>query len=279
MQISILGYGSYGSALGQHLENNKHEVVKEAVKDSSIVFVTVPSFAVLEVLRKEKNNLGDKKIVICSKGFATEGELLSTVLEKEFTNKFYFLYGPSLASELKEKNTCFILLAGGEGIKEIRDILESPYMHIEISTDIVGAQVGATLKNIANIFLGYCIGASLGENTQALVFVKAFREIQKIGIALGAEKETFIGPACLGDMYLNSRHRKIGVELGRGGDLEEILKNLPYSPEGFINLENLKKLAEKKNIKIPFFETLYFLIKKEITLKEAIDKVLLLEQN
>ncbi len=276
MQISILGYGSYGSALGQHLENNNHEIIKEKVKGSDFVFVTVPSFAVLEVLRKEKENLGNKKIVICSKGFATEGELLSTILEKEFKNRFYFLYGPSLASELKEKNTCFILLAGGEGLEEIKNLLESPYMHIELSADIVGAQVGATLKNIANIFLGYCIGASLGENTQALVFVKAFREIQKIGLALGAEKETFIGPACLGDMYLNSRHRKIGVELGKGGDLAEILKTLPYNPEGFINLDNLKKLAEKKNIKIPFFEILVDLLDKKINIKEAIEKVLLL---
>jgi glycerol-3-phosphate dehydrogenase (NAD(P)+) len=276
MQISILGYGAYGSAVGAHLENNGHNIIKETVQGSDIVFVTVPSFAVLEVLRKEKENLGNKKIIICSKGFATEGELLSTILEKEFHNQFYFLYGPSLASELQEKNTCFLLLAGGDGLEEVQDILESSYMHIELSSDIVGAQVGATLKNIANIFLGYCIGSSLAENTKALVFVKAFREIQNIGVALGADRETFVGPACLGDMYLNSRHRKIGIELGKGGDLAEILKTLPYTPEGFINLDNLKKLAEKKNIDIPLFKIVYSLINKKINIKEAIDKVLLL---
>jgi len=102
MKISILGYGIFGSAIASHLVINGHTIYKNVIRDSDIILVAVPSYAVVGVLISHKSKITNQKIIICSKGFDKSGELFSTLLEKEFPdNEQYFLYGPTLAEELR----------------------------------------------------------------------------------------------------------------------------------------------------------------------------------
>ncbi len=273
MKISILGMGTFGSAIAKHLRRKGHDVYEVISPDSQVVFVCVPSYSVVSALTKEKSNIKNQKIIICSKGFASEKKLLSDALREEFTNEIYFLYGPTLANELGEGKLSAMILSGGDGKAQLKKEIESDSLRIELSDDIIGTQVGAALKNVVTIFVGIAEGAGYGENTQAFIFTKGVEEVQKIGVALGANPNTFIGLSCVGDLTLHSRNRHLGLELGKGRKLEEIIEEMKYTPEGITALRNAKGIAKALGVKIPFIEDLYALVFEGKSIKSAIEDI------
>lgn len=281
MKISILGCGTFGSAIKTHLLKKGHTVIAEEIGNSEIIFVSVPSYAVLPVLIKVKNEIKDQKIIICSKGFDESGKLLSEVLEKEFpNNEILFLYGPTLASEIKNGDFSAMVLAGkGDlsaqaGVKEeLKKEIESESLYIELSDDIVGVQVGSALKNTITIFNGIIEGAGYGENTKAFVFTKGIQEIQKFGVALGAKPSTFMGLTCLGDLTLNSRNKNLGIELGKGRKIDEFTPEIGAPQEGIATLKSARVIADKNGIEIPFIDALYSIIFEGMSIKEGLNKI------
>lgn len=273
MKISILGYGVFGSAIGSHLLLKGHTIIKEEIKDSDIIFVVVPSYAVVDVLLSHKNEIHNQKIVICSKGFHKDGRLFSVVLKEEFpNNQIYFLYGPTLAEELKNHVLSVMVLASDADKEDLKKQIESDNLYIQTSDDVVGVQIGTALKNTVGIFIGVLEGAGLGNNTQAFIYSKGLQEIQKIGILLGAKAETFIGFTCAGDLFLKSRSRFIGNEIGKGRDLEEISKEIPYPKEGIESLKNILKTKDN-NIDLSFFKTVYSVIFEKMPVLDAVKKI------
>ncbi|MFA7000117.1 MAG: hypothetical protein WC241_03300, partial [Candidatus Paceibacterota bacterium] len=256
MKISILGYGVFGSAIASRLVLNGHNIIKEEIhKDTDIVLVAVPSYAVSDILISHKNEILNKKIIICSKGFDKSGKLFSKVLEKEFPNNpIYFLYGPTLAEELRNGVFSVIVLAGGEGKEELKKQIELPDLYVKLSDDIVGVQVGSALKNTVGIFVGLVEGAGLGENTQGFVYSQGLQEIQKIGVYMGAKPETFLGFTCAGDLFVRSRSRMLGVEIGKGRPFEEVAKEMVYPKEGIASLLNILKMDGNPDINLNFFK-------------------------
>lgn len=271
MKISLLGKGSFGSVLASYLSSRGHDVQIDEVDKSEIIFVCVPSYAVVSALLKEK--ITNQKIIICSKGFASGEKLLSEALEEKFKNEIFFLYGPTLAEELEKGELSAMVLAGGDGKKELKKQIESETLRIELSDDIIGAQVGAALKNAVTIFVGIVKGAGYGENTQAYIFTKGIQEIQKIGIALGAEPNTFFGLTCLGDLTLHSRNRYLGIELGKGRNLDDIISEMHYFPEGINALRNAKIMAKRLSVDIPFISLLYSIIFENYSMQDAIKEI------
>ncbi len=275
MKVSILGEGEFGKAVKAHFSRLGYEVSFNIESNSEIVFVAIPSYAVSPTLIAAKENLKNKKIIIGSKGFDGEEKLLSEKLKDDFPNQVFFLYGPSLSKELRDDKLTAMVLAGGEGKEELKKKIESENLHIELSDDIVGVQVGATLKNVITIFVGILESSGYGENAQAFVFTKGVQEIQKIGVALGADPNTFFGLSCIGDLTLHSRNRFIGIEIGKGRKLEDIIPELKmeHIPEGVTALEKAHAITKKLSIKAPFIETLYSIIFENLPLKDAIEKI------
>ena len=273
MKISILGYGIFGSAISSSLSSVGNIIYKEEIKDSDAILVAVPSFAVVDVLLSHKNEIASQKIIICSKGFSKNGELFSEVLKKEFPNNhIYFMYGPTLAEELNSEMFSVIVLAGGEGKEELKRQIESKYFRVLLSDDVVGVQLGAALKNTVNIFIGIAEGAGFGQNTQALIYSIGLKEIQKVGVFLGANQDTFIGPSCAGDLFVRSRSRFLGIEIGKGGSYEELSKDIKYPQEGIAALKNILKI-NNENLDLSFFSLIHSVIFEKIPVKEAIDKL------
>lgn len=275
MKITILGYGTFGSAMASRLVLNNHKILKNDVVGSDIILVATPSYRVRDALLEHKDNILNQKIIICSKGFSEDGNLISNVLEKEFPdNKIFFLYGPTLAEELNKGEYSAMVLAGGEGKDEIKKLIESKNLIIELSDDVIGVQVGASMKNVVTIFVGIAEGASYGQNTQAYILTKGLQEIQRFGISIGAKQETFVGLTCLGDLSLRSRNRLLGVEIGKGRKLEDVILEMKHTQEGINTIKNSKNISEKMGIELPFVNTLYSIIYEGASIDESIRKII-----
>lgn len=275
MKISILGYGTFGSAIASRLILNGHTILKNEVLGSDIILVSTPSFRVREALVSHKSSILNQKIIICSKGFSDNGDLISKVLEVEFPdNSIYFLYGPTLAEGLVKGDFSAMVLAGGEGKEDLKKHIESKNLKIELSDDIIGVQIGATMKNVVTIFVGIVEGSSYGQNTQAYILTKGLQEIQKLGVALGANPDTFIGLTCLGDLTLRSRNRNLGIEIGKGRNVEDVILEVKHTQEGLNTIKNSKKISEKIGVRLPFVDTLYSIIFEGLSVDEGIRKII-----
>ncbi len=275
MKITILGNGTFGSVIASYLTHLGHSVSVDVISDSEIIFVCVTSNLVLSSLLKLQKDITNQKIVICSKGFAGEGKLISQVLKEEFKsgNEIFYLYGPTLAEELEKDVLSGMILAGGKGKDEIKKQIESESLYIELSDDAIGVEISAALKNVMAILIGIAQGAEYGQNTTALVFTKAIQEIKNIGLALGGDTETFLGLSCVGDVFLSSRNRLLGLELGKGGKLEDIIKETNYTPAGVFALKDAKMMIERLNISAPLVELLYKIVFEGYSVREMVKEI------
>lgn len=275
MNISILGCGSFGGAIESRLLLKGHTIVKEDVaQDSEIVLVAVPSNVVASVLLSFKDKLTNKKIIICSKGFDESGSLISSILDRELpNNQIFFICGPTLADELKEGLFSAVVLAGGEGKEEIKRQFESDNFKIILSDDVIGVQVASALKNTVGILLGIIEGAKLGQNTEGFIFSRGLEEIEKIGVYLGGDKNTFIGIAGAGDLFVRSRSRNIGFQVGEGANIEEVIKETIFPKEGLLSLKGLLKMENKLGIDISFFKIINDVLYNDLQVKDAVKKI------
>lgn len=239
MRLSILGGGSWGTALAIHLAKNGHEVkvwefliqqaqemqekricpllsqaaipenvfisskMEEVLPESEAVFVVVPSDKVEATLNNAAAMLKEQPIIICSKGLASNLRLLSEAVKEKVKGEVYCLYGPTHAEEICKGVLSGIVLAGeGKWAKTLQKALRSENLRVERSKDIVGVQLCAALKNILAVFIGVLDGAGYGDNTKAYLMTKGLEEIQQIGKKLGAKKDTFYGLAGMGDVIV-----------------------------------------------------------------------------
>ncbi|MFA6325490.1 MAG: NAD(P)H-dependent glycerol-3-phosphate dehydrogenase [Candidatus Paceibacterota bacterium] len=260
MKITILGQGVFGSSMASYLTHIGHSVRLDEVKDSEAIFVCTSSNIVLSSLLKFKNEISNQKIIICSKGFTEDGKLLSEVLRENFKNELFFLSGPTLADELNKEIFSGMVLAGGGGKEEIKKEIESENLYIETSDDIIGVEVSSALKNVFTIFIGIVQGMECGQNTNAFVFSKAIGEMKNVGVVLGGRSETFLGLAGVGDLFLISRNRLLGIEIGKGRKIDDVLKEMKSTPGGLFDIKNVKAMAQRLDIQIPFVELLYKMI-------------------
>lgn len=274
MKITILGNGIFGSAITSYLSKRGHHVVSDVIENSEIIFICATSNLVLPSLLKLQKEIMDQKIVICSKGFAEGGKLISEILKENFKNEIFFLSGPTLAEELNKEVPSGMVLAGGKGKEEIKKIIESENLHIELSDDVIGVEISATLKNVMSIFIGIAQGAGYGQNTSAFIFTKAAQEMKNIGIALGAKEQTFLGLSCIGDLFLSSRNRLFGIELGRGHEPEEIIAEIKHTPAGVFDIKDAQMMVKKLNINAPIINSLYKIIVENYPARDTIKEIL-----
>jgi len=166
-----------------------------------------------------------------------------------------------------------MVLAGGEGKEELKKQIELEDLRIILSDDIVGVQVGSALKNTVGVFVGLVEGAGLGENTQGFVYSKGLQEIQKIGVHLGANPDTFLGYTCAGDLFLRSRSRILGIEIGKGRSFEEVSNEMTYPKEGIASLKGILKMEGNDGVDLNFFRLIHSVVFEQMPVKVAVKKL------
>ena len=210
----------------------------------------------------------DAVLLICAKGIDIKtGRLLSTIAEQHCPqHKIGILTGPSFAHEVARDLPTALTLGMAEEHSdtayELCRILSTPHLRLYSSTDKVGVQVGGALKNVIAIACGIAAGKALGDNARAALITRGLAEIVRLGRALGADAETFLGLSGLGDLTLTcnamqSRNFSLGVAIGRGEKPQDILQARQSVAEGVYTAEAVVALAARLKVDMPICQAVH----------------------
>lgn len=318
-KIAVLGLGNWGTALGNHLAHKGFDVLGWSIEESVVskinsehqhpmflkgvkldaklratlditetfsadyIVLVVPSAALSDVWGKMKPK-PEAVIVSAIKGLdpktlQTPVELVSNQAAK--LRGVAAISGPSFAIDVANLRPCGVVSASkDEAIaREVAELFGGANMKLYVSTDPLGVEVGAVVKNVIAIAAGVCDGMKLGDSARAGLITRGLAEMVRLAVAMGAQPQTLFGLSGLGDLVMtatcdNSRNRTVGLRLGAGEPLDYILKTLGSVAEGVPSTLIVKQLAEKYNVEMPITFEMYKLIKQQISPQEAVKNLL-----
>jgi len=202
--------------------------------------------------------------------------VLEDVLDPVFHPRLVVLSGPSFASEVAARQPTAVTLACREEAYAIsvQTALSCPWFRCYTHDDVVGVEVGGALKNVVAIAVGMCDGLGRGLNARAGLMTRGLREITRLGEALGANPLTFLGLSGMGDLILTctgdlSRNRRVGIELGKGRPLAEIVGGMKQVAEGVRTTYAVCALADRLGVDMPIARGLRAVLEGELTPDDA----------
>lgn len=240
------------------VESNLEPVLSRA----DLVVAALPSHGMREVLQKAASMMPPSVTFVSATKGLEQGTLLrmSEVIKQELgkSQKIAVLSGPSFAPELARELPTAVSVASREAstLARVQNDFRTSYFRLYGSDDIVGVEVGGSLKNVIAIAAGVVEGLGLGHNAIAGLITRGLAEMTRLACAAGARRETLSGLSGLGDLVLTctgklSRNRNVGLELARGLSLEDILANMKMVAEGVRTTEAALALGEKYNVELP----------------------------
>jgi glycerol-3-phosphate dehydrogenase (NAD(P)+) len=244
--------------------------LETAARDKSVLLFVMPSHTVRTLAARLLPFLSNEAMIICaSKGIELDtlmplSEVLKDVLPPEFHDRLCFLSGPSFAREVAQKMPTAISLAtyDSEIGKEAQKVLSNAYFRVYTNPDVVGVELAGALKNVVAIAAGVLQGLGFGHNSMAALLTRGLAEMARLGSAMGANLQTFSGLAGIGDLVLTctgglSRNRSLGVRLGKGERLHDIMQSSKTVAEGVKTARAARDLAKKFDINMPIVEEVY----------------------
>ncbi len=252
---------------------------EEVLIDADFILHVTPSKFTRNIFKQYKQYVGNKPVIICSKGF--EKETLKTldevIVEEMPTVKVGVLSGPSHAEEVSTGIPTALVVASKhqEILTMVQDTFMCEEMRIYTSEDIKGVELGGALKNIIAFCAGVAAGIGLGDNTFAALITRGLGEIARLGVELGGKKDTFYGLSGLGDLIVtclseHSRNRRAGKLIGQGKSLEETKKEVGMVIESIDNIEVAHELCKIHEIDMPIVETVYKVIYENLNPQQAV---------
>lgn len=321
--VAIIGSGSWGTALAVCLANNGNNVkiwsfceeekdlinnkkqckflpgvvipnnvecmtdFEKVIDGADFILHVTPSKFTRATFKQYKQYVGDKPVIICSKGFEKETlQTLDNVIKDELPSaKIGVLTGPSHAEEVAISIPTVLVIASEheEILPLIQDTFMSKNMRIYTSTDVKGLELGGALKNIIAFCTGVAAGIGLGDNSFAALITRGLGEISRLGVKLGGKQETFYGLSGLGDLIVtclseHSRNRRAGKLIGQGKTLEETRKEVGMVIESIDNIDVAYELGKRNNIYMPIIETVYDVIYNGLDPKKAVEDLMTREK-
>ena len=248
------------------LSNNLLEVFEY----SDIILLVVPSHAVRPVLSEVSANidLTPKLYINAAKGIENDSLLRMSQIIMKVTqtgeDQVATLSGPSHAEEVSRRMATAVVTASTslDTARRVRELFRTDYFRVYSTDDIVGVELGGSLKNVYAIAAGIVDGAGLGDNTKAALMTRGVVEMTRLGVAMGAKIQTFSGLSGIGDLIVtcmsrHSRNRHVGEQIGKGKTLEEVLKNMVMVAEGVKTTKSVNQLQEKFPVDVPICQEVY----------------------
>ncbi len=256
--------------------------LEEALAGRELVICAVPSHGMREVIEAAAPLLSPGAILVSAvKGIEYETgmtmhQVLEDVLPEEHHPRIVCLSGPSFAYEIARRRPTVVTLACREEAYAIsvQATLSCPWFRCYSHTDVIGVEIGGALKNVIAIGVGIGDGQLQGHNSRAALMTRGLAEITRLGVRLGAEPTTFLGLSGMGDLLLTctgdlSRNRRVGLALGRGQKLDDILSEMGGVAEGVQTTRAACRLGDRVGVELPISNMVREVIDGERTPAEA----------
>lgn len=303
MEIAVVGSGGWGTALAKLLAENGHTVtlwsfLKEeaenlaktrenpllqgvtlpemnftsdpsCVAGKKVVVVASPSFATRSTSEAIKPYLDEDAIMVSvAKGIeASTSKRLSEIIGEVTGKTVAVLCGPSHAEEVGRgiPTGCVAACQDIRVAEMLQDIFMNENFRVYASTDVVGVELGAALKNVIALCAGICDGMGYGDNTKALLMTRGLTEMARLGMAMGSCHETFAGLAGVGDLIvtctsMHSRNRRAGILIGQGKDPQTAMKEVGAVVEGYYAARSAYELSQKVGVEMPIAREAYAIL-------------------
>ncbi len=318
MKVAVVGSGAWGTALAIRLCKNGHDVtmwtyekelipqmleqhhnirlpgatLPESLKVSGdyacvrgcrMVVIASPSFPLRSVCRGVAPYIdADAVVVSVTKGLEAGTHMrMSSVVAEETGKPVVALTGPSHAEEVSvDLPTGLLAASADQKLAEfVQDAFMADTLRVYTSPDPVGAELGAALKNVIALCAGITDGMGCGDNTKAMLMTRGLTETARLGVALGARKETFAGLAGVGDLIvtctsMHSRNRRAGILIGQGKEPQEAMKEVGAVVEGYYATKSAYELGKSKGIDMPITEAAYKVLYEGVDVKQAFTALL-----
>ena len=318
MKITVVGSGAWGTALAISLLKNGHDVTLWArtaekaeqmkqsrqnprmkgitlpqelnitaddtcVAGSRLVVIACPSMAIRSVCGKIAPYLDENAVMVSvTKGIEPETLLrMSQVVEEETKRPVVALTGPSHAEELAQSNpTGCVAACPDQALAElVQDAFMTECFRIYTSPDIVGAELGGALKNVIALCTGVGDGMGCGDNCMAMLVTRGLSEMTRLGVAMGANRETFAGLTGMGDLIVtctskHSRNRQAGVLIGKGRTVEQAMTEVGAVVEGYYAARSAAALAKEYGVDMPIVRAACAVLYENFPADQVVDRLL-----
>ncbi len=251
-----------------------------ALEGVQLVVLAIPSEYVKSILNKLKSlNLKGKILLSVIKGVDTKTLMTMSQVIEESLGKIplAILSGPTIAREvaLGIPSTAVIASSQRRIAQTLQTVFNSNNFRIYTNADLIGVELGGSIKNIIAIACGICDGLKLGTNTKAAIMTRGLAEMARLGVVLGAKQKTFMGLTGLGDLVTTcmshqSRNRYVGEQLGQGKSIPEILSSMPMVAEGVVTTKAVYRLSLKHRVTMPITNEIYKILYKNKPPSQAV---------
>jgi glycerol-3-phosphate dehydrogenase (NAD(P)+) len=262
----------------------------EACEGAQVVVMAVPSHGFRAVLADARSVISpDAAVISLSKGLEQGTvlrmtEVIAEVLPEHRPDRIGVLSGPNLAREvaLGQPTASVVALGDDERAEALQALFMTKTFRVYTNPDVVGCEIAGALKNVIAIAAGIAHGLGYGDNTMAALITRGLAELARLGMALGGDPLTFSGLAGMGDLVATctsdkSRNRTVGVALGRGRKLDEIVAEMKMVAEGVKSTEAVLELGRRKSVELPIAEQVGAVLYEGRTPSEIVPALMLRE--
>ena len=314
MRITVLGAGAWGTALARLLQQGQHRVtlwghdpqhleemrrtgrndsylpqitlsselvlepdLPQAIDQAECIVVAVPSKAFREVTSVLTDFQG--LVISVTKGIEYDSGLTmcGILAQTAPLSRRAALSGPTFAIEVAREIPSAIVAASRDAVtaNDVQQLFSRPFLRVYTSTDLLGVELGGALKNVIAIAAGIGDGLGFGDNAKAALVTRAIVEVRRLGVACGAEIDTFTGLSGLGDLMVtcfsrHSRNRAFGERLGRGEKASDIAATMTAIAEGFPTARSAYKLARQHDVITPVIDETFAMLHQNKDVQEAV---------
>lgn len=247
---------------------------------AELVLLAAPSHALRDVVAHARGFVpAGATAVVATKGIERHSfALMTDVVAQELPgHAVVALSGPSFAVEVANKLPTAVVAAShqADAASLVQQAFSAKYFRVYSTEDVTGVELGGALKNVMAVAAGMSDGLGLGLNTRAALITRGLAEMMRLGLAMGAMPQTFAGLAGIGDLVLTctgslSRNHQVGLEIGQGATLAEVLAGRESVAEGVVTTESARELAASKGVEMPIVNAVHRVLFEQQPVREAL---------
>lgn len=262
--------------------------LKEAAWGRQLLLFVIPTQVYRGVIKRALPHISNSTVLVnAAKGIEldtlmTISQISSEVLPFSLHGSFSILSGPSFAREVAVEMPTAVVAASPDATtaQYVQKVFSTPCFRVYTNCDMVGVELGGSVKNVIAIAAGISDGLGLGYNPRAALITRGLAEMARLGLAMGGKSSTFAGLAGMGDLVLTctgdlSRNRTVGMQLGEGRKLAEILGGMKMVAEGIKTTESTHRLARRLRVEMPITEQVYKVLYEDKSPRQAVQDLMM----